>query len=443
MKKILIIGAGLSTGSLVAYLLRHSEKYNWKVRVADLNIEAAEKRIGNHPNGEAVAFNIKDLEQRNREITEADVVISMLPAAMHPIVAKECIRNKKHMLTPSYVSDELKTMEDDVKDSGLIFLNELGVDPGIDHMSAMKVIDKIKSAGGELTLFHSYTGGLVAPDCDNNPWNYKFSWNPRNVVVAGTGIAQYKFDNSFKYTPYHKLFTNIIETEVPGYGRFEVYPNRNSLKYIDTYKLKGIPSIMRGTMRKPGFSKAWNILVQLGCTDDTYTMRFSKTPTYKEFIKSFIPDFHTDIKKSIAQYLDIAEDSDEIKKIEWLGLFSDTEIINSEASPAMILQEILEKKWQLQPEDKDLLVMQHIFEYNIAGKPKRIVSSMCLEGSNAENTAMAFTVGTPIAIATKLLLTDQINLTGIHIPILPEIYNPILDELEQNGIRFKEEEFYL
>lgn len=438
MKKILIIGAGLSSGSLISYLLHHSQKYHWKIRLADIDLALAESRIGDHPNGKAIYFNIKDLEQRTKEIEDTDVVISMLPASMHPVVAKECLRHKKHLLTPSYVSPEMQTMDEEAKENDLLFMNELGVDPGIDHMSAMKVIHKIKDQGGILKSFHSYTGGLVAPDCDNNPWNYKFSWNPRNIVVAGTGVAQYKEDNVHKYIPYHKLFSNILTTSVPEYGNFEVYPNRDSLKYIKTYDLEGIPSIMRGTIRRPGYCKAWDVFVQLGCTDDSYIMNKSEDLSYKDYIRSFIPNCNSDVKQGLSDYLDININSLEMKKLEWLEIFSDEKIKIKEATPAMVLQKILENKWSLEPHDKDLLIMQHIFEYELNGKEYITTSSMCIEGKDASDTAMSFTVGTPLAIAAKLLLTNQIDLRGVHIPILPEIYNPILEELENLNIKFHE-----
>ncbi len=365
----------------------------------------------------------------------------MLPAFMHTIVAKECIRHKKHLLTPSYISEEMKTMDEEVRENNLLFMNELGVDPGIDHMSAMKIINKIKDNGGILKSFHSYTGGLVAPECDNNPWNYKFSWNPRNIVLAGTGVAQYKENNCYKYIPYHKLFTNLSTTSVPGYGEFEVYPNRDSLHYIKTYNLGNIPSIMRGTMRRPGYSKAWDIFVQLGCTDDSYKMNKSEDLSYNDYIKSFIPNSHGDTKFALSQYLNKDINSSEMQKLEWLGIFSEEKIKIKDATPAMVLQKILENKWALQTNDKDLLIMQHIFDYQIDGQNKRTISSMSIEGKNAKDTAMAFTVGTPLAIATKLLLNKVIQLKGIHIPILPEIYTPILDELESLGIKFHEEEY--
>ncbi|PKQ61399.1 saccharopine dehydrogenase [Labilibaculum filiforme] len=443
MKNILIIGAGLSSTNLIHYLLKHSEKNSWKITVADMSLESAQKKIDKHPNGIALRFNLKDLEQRAEEIAAADIVVSMLPASMHIIVAKECLRYRKHLLTPSYVSPEMMELDEEAKEKGLSFLNELGVDPGLDHMSAMKVIDRIKERGGKIKAFKSFCGGLVAPDCDNNPWNYKFSWNPRNVVVAGQGTAQFKENGHYKYTPYHQLFSTLTKTKIAGYGDFEVYPNRDSLQYCELYGLKNIPTIMRGTMRRPGYSEAWNVLVQLGCTDDTYTMKDSHKLTYLNYLLSFLPDSEKSAEENLATFTNIAPNSLIMSKLKWLGVFSDELIGLKNATPAMILQKLLEQKWALEPTDRDLLVMQHLFDFELNGVKKRITSSMSYEGTDRENTAMSYTVGTPLAIATKLLAKDKIQLKGVHIPTLPELYKPILSELENLGIRFIEEEIEL
>ena len=443
MKNILIIGAGLSTNSLIQYLLKHSEKHNWKITVGDKSLETAQKKINNHPNGIALRFNLKDLEQRTVEIAAADIVVSMVPAAMHIIVAKECLRYKKHLLTPSYVTPEMMELDGEAKEKGLSFLNELGVDPGLDHMSAMKIIDQIKKRGGKIETFKSFCGGLVAPDCDNNPWNYKFSWNPRNVVLAGQGTAQFKENGHYKYIPYNKLFSTLTKTRISSYGDFEVYPNRDSLQYCKLYGLNDIASIMRGTMRRPGYSEAWNVLVQLGCTDDTYKMKDSHKLTYLDYLLSFLPESDKSVEESLANFTHIDINSVIITKLKWLGLFSDEIIGLKNATPAMILQKVLEKKWALKPTDKDLLVMQHIFDFEIGGEKKRITSSMTYEGTDRENTAMAYTVGTPLAIATKLLANDKIELKGVQIPTSRELYEPILAELENLGIQFIEEEIDL
>jgi len=443
MKNILIIGAGLSATSLIQYLLKHSETNNWKITVGDMSLETAQKKINNHPNGIALLFNLKDLEQRTKEISATDIVVSMVPASMHVIVAKECLRHGKHLLTPSYVSPEMMELNEEAKEYGLSFLNELGVDPGLDHMSAMQIINRIKKRGGKIETFKSFCGGLVAPDCDNNPWNYKFSWNPRNVVIAGQETAQFKEKGHYKYIPYHKLFSTLTKTRIAGYGDFEVYPNRDSLQYCDLYGLEDIPTIMRGTMRRPGYCEAWNVLVQLGCTNDTYEMKDSHKLTFLDYLLSFLPDSEKPVEENLADFTKINVNSIILNKLKWLGLFSDEMVGLKNATPALILQKILEQKWALEPSDRDLLVMQHIFEFKINEEKKRIISSMTFEGSNRENTAMSYTVGTPLAIATKLLAKDKIHLKGVQIPTSPELYEPILAELETLGIQFIEEEIVL
>jgi saccharopine dehydrogenase-like NADP-dependent oxidoreductase len=443
MKNILIIGAGLSATNLIQYLLKRSEKNNWKITVADMSLETAQRKINNHPNGIALRFNLKDLEQRTEEISAADIVVSMVPASMHIIVAKECLRYGKHLLTPSYASPEMIELDEEAKEKGLCFLNELGVDPGIDHMSAMKIINQIKKRGGKMEAFKSFCGGLVAPDCDNNPWNYKFSWNPRNVVVAGQGTAQFKENGHYKYIPYHKLFSTLTKTKISGYGDFEIYPNRDSLQYCELYGLKDISTIMRGTMRRPGYCEAWDVLVQLGCTDDTYEMQDSHKLTYLDYLLSFLPESEKSAEENLATFTKNDVNSLIMTKLKWLGLFSDEIVGLKNASPALILQKILERKWALEPSDKDLLVMQHLFDFEIDGKKKRIISSMTYEGTDRVHTAMSYTVGTPLAIATKLLAKGMIHLKGVHIPTLPELYEPILAELETLGVKFIEEEINL
>ncbi|MFZ4413070.1 MAG: saccharopine dehydrogenase family protein [Bacteroidales bacterium] len=444
MKKILIIGAGLSSSSLIKYLLEHSTTHNWKIKLADVSLAAALEKINQHPNAEAIEFDISNEIQKEEEIKNADVVISMLPASFHPLVANCCLKYKVHMLTASYVSNEIKAMNEEAQKLGIAMLNELGVDPGIDHMSAMKVIDKIKADGGRILSFKSSTGGLIAPEYDNNPWNYKFTWNPRNVVVAGQGVSQYIINGDYKYLPYHQLFDRVETTSVPGLGEFEVYPNRDSLKYRETYDLLDIPTMFRGTMRRPGYCKAWNVFVQLGMTDDTYIVENSEKMTYRQFINLFLNyDKNLSVEEKITSKFNITKDSDIMYRLNWLGLFGDTLIGMKNATPAQILQKILVDKWVLAKDDKDLIVMQHQFEYEKSGKRFRITSSLVVIGIDTVHTAMAITVGTPLAIATKLLLTGQINVTGVHIPVKKELYEPILAELESYGIKFIEEEIEL
>ena len=289
MKNIFIIGAGLSTISLIDYLLKNAPEYHWHVTVGDISLSAAEAKVANAANGRAIRFDIMDQKQRQSEISQADIVVSMLPGTMHQIVADECLSLGKHLLTPSYVTPEMKNIASSVIEKGLVFLNELGVDPGIDHMSAMRIIDAIKKKGGKIHSFNSFCGGLVAPACDDNPWNYKFSWNPRNVVVAGQGTARYRANGQNKYISYNRLFSTLCTTQMPGYGDFEIYPNRDSLQYCQLYGLEDIQTILRGTMRRPGFCEAWDIFVQLGCTDDSYVMEGSDRLTYRQYLECFLP----------------------------------------------------------------------------------------------------------------------------------------------------------
>lgn len=441
MKNILILGAGLSSSSLIQYLLENSERYDWKIRVGDMSLKLAERKIKKHARGTAFEFNVKNEAQRTEEIKNADVVISMLPARMHYLVAEKCVAHKKHMITASYVSKEVKGLHAEAKNKDLLLLNEIGVDPGIDHMSAMKVIDEIKNQGGELESFTSSTGGLVAPEYDNNPWNYKFTWNPRNVVVAGQSVAQYLDHGKIKFVPYHQLFKRTKKLSILDLGEFEMYPNRDSLSYRETYNLQNIPTILRGTLRRPGYCKAWDVFVQLGATDDTYTIENSENMSYKEFINSFLP-YHPEkkVKEKLINYLQLKEDKKTIDKLEWLGFFSDEKIGMKKATPAQILQKILVEKWALGKEDKDMIVMQHEFIANFSGKKKKITSSLVVRGKDQVHTAMSITVGIPVAIATKLLLTGEIKERGIVVPTKKTIYKPVLKELENYGIKFIEEE---
>lgn len=444
MKNILILGAGLSASTMIKYLLNNSENQGWQITVGDISEETARKKIAEHPNGKAIKFDIKDEQLKINSIKNADVVISFLPAFMHPLVAKTCVDLGKHMVTASYVSKEIKALDAEAKTKGVALLNELGVDPGIDHMSAMQIIHRIQAEGGKMIGFMSNTGGLIAPESDNNPWNYKFTWNPRNVVVAGQSVAQYKEQGQIKFIPYHKLFTRTTKINVLDLGEFEMYPNRDSLSYREIYGIEDIPSILRGTLRRPGYCEAWNVFVQLGATDDTYTIENSENLTYREFINSFLAfDNVMTVEQKLCKYTGISASSETMKRITWLGIFKNTKVGLKNATPAQILQKILEEKLVLDPDDKDMIVMQHIFDYELKNKKKRIKSSLVCTGIDTVHTAMSITVGTPVAIATKMLLTGEIKLTGVHIPVIPELYNPILKELEVSGIKFIEEEFEL
>ncbi len=440
MKKILILGAGLSSNSLINYLLKQTEQHNWHITLGDLDEKKAKGKISDHPHGTAVSFDVFNKEQRELFISNADIVVSMLPAAMHHLLATSCLKHRKNMVTASYVTDDIKQLDAQIRKLGLLFLNEIGVDPGIDHMSAMKIIDRIRSEGGKPDIFESNTGGLVAPGHDNNPWHYKFTWNPRNVVLAGQHGARFLHNGKFKYIPYHKIFQRYEIISVLDQGEFEVYPNRDSLKYKDDYGLDDVSTMFRGTIRRPGFCDAWDALVQIGATDDSYIVEFPGEMTYRDFTNSFISYNIVDpVEIKLAHYLNIPPDSDVMKKIKWLGLFEKNPVGFKNQTPANILQYLLEEKWKLEPDDKDMIVMQHQFEYLLKGKRKRIVSSLIVIGKNSDETAMSMTVGLPVGIAVKLIIEGKIHATGVRIPTTQEFYDPILTELEEYGIKFVEE----
>ncbi|HXJ98976.1 MAG TPA: saccharopine dehydrogenase C-terminal domain-containing protein [Gelidibacter sp.] len=443
MRKILVIGSGKSSSYLIKYLLDKSAEENLHIIVGDIEIKNAQKLINNHEYGHAITLDVFNKTSRKNAIENADIVISMLPARYHIEVAKDCVTYGKHLVTASYVSKEMEDLNTVVKNKGLVFMNEIGVDPGIDHMSAMKVIDKIRAKGGEMVLFESFAGGLVAPESDNNLWNYKFTWNPRNVVVAGQGsAAKFIQEGDYKYIPYHRLFRRTEFLEVDGYGRFEAYANRDSLKYQSVYGLDHIQTLYRGTIRRVGFSRAWNVFVQLGMTDDSYTIDDSENMSYRDFVNAFLPYSHTD-SVELKFRLSLKIDQDDIiwEKFEELDIFSKTKMVGlKKATPAEILQKILMDSWTLNDDDKDMLVMYHKFGYKLNGKMHQIDSTMVAIGEDQTYTAMAKTVGLPVAIATLAILNEKITTPGVQIPITKEIYDPILKELEEFDIIFNEKE---
>ena len=442
MKKILVIGSGRSSTSLIKYLLDNSELEKWTITVVDFNLKLAESKIDNHPNGFSFQLDANNDVKRREYIQSSDVVISMLPAHMHFKVLKDSVDCGVHVITPSYITDEIRTLNEDALKNNVLVLNELGLDPGIDHMSAKKLIDQVKAKGGEVKGFESYTGGLVAPESDNNPWNYKFTWNPRNVVLAGQGgSAKFIKEGKYKYIPYHKLFRRTDIIDVPGYGKFEGYPNRDSLKYRSIYELDNISTMYRGTLRKVGFCRAWNIFVQLGATDDSYIIEGSENMTNREFINSFLKfNTHDSVELKLRHYLRIEQDDYMWEKLVWLGIFEDRKIGLKDASPAQILQKILQDKWTLSAQDKDMIVMWHRVTYKLDKIEKRLISHMAYIGKDSNLTAMSDTVGLPLGIATKMLLNGSIKTRGVVLPLDKEIYDPVLKELKLYGVDFVEQE---
>jgi saccharopine dehydrogenase-like NADP-dependent oxidoreductase len=443
MRTILIIGAGRSASSLIQYLLNKSETEKLHLVIGDLSLALAEKKTNNHPNATPIALDIFDGVQRKKAIQNADIVISMLPAHLHIEVARDCIEYKKHLVTASYISDAMQELDEAAKANGLIFMNEIGLDPGIDHMSAMKVIDEIRDQGGKMLLFESFCGGLVAPESDTNLWNYKFTWAPRNVVLAGQGgAAKFIQEGAYKYIPYSSLFRRTEFLEVEGYGKFEAYSNRDSLKYRSVYGLDNVLTLYRGTIRRVGFSKAWNMFVQLGMTDDSYVMENSENMSYRQFVNSFLP-YHPTDSVEIKMRLILKIDQDDIMwdKLLELDLFNRNKKVGlKDATPAQILEKILSESWTLEPHDKDMIVMYHKFGYVINGEEKQIDSKMVCIGDDQTYTAMAKTVGLPVAMATLLILNGKITTPGVQLPIRKEVYEPILKELEEYGVLFHEQD---
>ncbi len=440
-RKILVVGAGKSTSYMLDYFLEKSESENLQITIADLNTKDIPGHIKEHPACTLLTLDIAATAERQSAVSAADIVVSMLPARFHAIIAKDCLLLKKNLVTASYVSDEMRAMNEEVKKAGLIFMNEIGLDPGIDHMSAMQIIDRIRDKGGKMLLFESFTGGLVAPESDSNLWNYKFTWNPRNVVIAGQGgAAKFIQEGTYKYIPYHKLFRRTEFMEIKGYGTFEAYANRDSLNYREAYGLENALTLYRGTMRRVGFSKAWNMFVQLGMTDDSYVVENSEGMSYREFTNLFLPYSPTDsVELKLRHYLKIDQDDSTWSKLLELDLFNPKKFISiTKATPAQMLQEILEAQWTLAEDDKDMIVMYHKFGYLLNGKKEQIDANMVVLGENRTHTAMAKTVGLPVAMATLLILNKKINTPGVQIPIRKEVYEPVLKELISYDVIFEE-----
>ena len=444
-RRIVILGAGRSSSSLIRHLLQNAEVENFDVRIGDLDPELAARKAEGHPRATTFALDAKNPDARRSEIEHADLVISMLPAFLHPEVAKDAIATRTPLITPSYLSPEIKAMDAAAKAAGIPILNELGLDPGIDHLSAMEVIDGLRAEGSTLTGFESYTGGLVAPESDDNPWHYKFTWNPRNVVLAGQGSsATFKESGRIRVLPPHRLFKEVTAVEVPGAGRFEGYANRDSLAYEKIYGLEGIESLVRGTLRGDGFCGGWDAIFQLGMNRDDASVSLPKGTSWREFTAGFtggVPR-HADaaaVRKAVqditgaeAQSLDLLED---------LGLFSEDIPSKLDGTPADILQDLLEKKWSLGEGDLDMIVMWHRFRYRTSdGETKVKTSHLVHIGEDEVHTAMSLTVGLPLALAARMWMRGDWSDTGVLLPTSPGLYGPLLQGLAQEGVSFTESE---
>lgn len=434
MKKVLILGAGLVTRPIVRYLL---DQPNIHVTVASRTVSKADALIEGHPKGTSLELNVKDEEKLEKLISENDVAISLLPYTHHLTVAKFCLKHKKHLVTTSYVSPAMKALDEEAKSKGLLFLNEIGLDPGIDHMSAMKIINEVQNKGGKVVSFESICGGLPAPEANDNPFGYKFSWSPRGVVMAGRNNAHFLKDGQDIQIEGKDLFKNRWYKEVETLGTLEYYPNRDSMLYQELYGLWDAKTIFRGTFRNVGWCDTLLKIAGMGWLDDTERPEL-KDKTLAEITAVLIGETSTDnLKEKVAKKFDI-EDSI-MKRLEWLGLFSDAKVV---ADPPTFLDFLANRMNEMMPykeNERDMIVLQHDFLAEYPNGEKEAITSLLIDyGIPGGDSAMARTVSLPAAIATKLMVEGKINITGVHIPNKPEIYNPVMQELETMNIKFKD-----
>ncbi len=432
-KNILVLGAGKSSSYLIKYLTEQAAECDWQITIADSDIKAAQKKIGRNNFAQATWLDASNMNALTKLVGLNHLVISLLPPHMHAEVAKICLLHRKHLVTASYLTDEMKALHKSAERAGVIFLNECGLDPGIDHLSAKKIIDEIHAQKGTVRSFKSYCGGLIAEAFDTNPWNYKFTWNARNVVLAGQQTAKYLQDGKFQFIPPQRIFSQTEQMKINGV-MYDCYANRDSLSYLTTYNLQHVNTMIRGTLRKSGFCEAWDVLVKIGITDNSFKLNALKL-TYAELLEALMPANNKSLKKRLEQF---TSDPRVIQKIAWLGLFDQVKISMRDASPADVLQQLLERRWKLEKGDLDMIVMQHLIQYKLRSKIHTITSTLQLEGETDTYTAMSKTVGLPLGIAAKLILEKKVAIKGVAIPILPALYKPMLQELEKYGIVFKD-----
>jgi len=435
MKKILILGAGLVAKPLVRYLL---DQPDFGVKVASRTVSKAEKLIDNHPRGTAQSLNLNNKEGLRDEVQSADLVISMVPYTFHTLVAEYCIEFKKQMVTTSYVSDAMKSLDGRAKDAGIIILNEIGLDPGIDHMEAMRIIHEVEAKGGEITSFTSYCGGLPAPEANTNPFGYKFSWSPIGVLLAGKNSARYLKDGKVVNIASEDLFDNYLNMPIETLGDFEGYPNRDSIPYIDLYGIQSTQTMLRGTLRNLGWCATLKKVVDLGLLEkkeEDWT-----GCTYNEFMRQLVDAPQgADIKNAVSAHLNLEEGSDIMESLEWLGLFSEDTVPVEKGGAIDVLAARMIEKMSFEEGERDMIVLEHTFEAAYPdGEKEKITSTLIDFGIPHGDSAMARTVGLPPAIATKLILEEKINLTGVHIPVVPGIYKPLLEDLKNLNIAFTE-----
>jgi len=443
VKNVLVLGAGQSAPYLIAYLLEHAEAHDWFVTVGDLDEELARRRVGRHPRGEAMFFDATDAALRSRLLERADVVVNMLAPTFQSVIAYECLDHRCHMLSVSYRSREVRDMDRDAHRLGVLLLCELGLDPGIDHMSAMALIERVKGEGGRITGFISYGSGIPAPEGTQNPLRYVITWNPRNVVMSAEGGAQYLEEGKIKIVPWHNVFHHTWPVEVEGVGLLEAYPNRDSLSYMRAFGLDDVRTMIRGTLRYPGWSEAWAQIVRLGLPNENLRIPDLAERTYAEVVEMFLPQVKTSskIEQRVANFLGISRTGRIMENLRWLGLFSNEKTgCRGETASAMMV-DLLNRKLPLTPDQRDLVVLLHKLEVEYPGTertPEELTATMLAYGEPGGHTAMAKSVGLPTAIVARLLLTGELTLTGSHIPTHPAIYEPTLRELAQAGLGFRE-----
>ncbi|MEO0339373.1 MAG: saccharopine dehydrogenase C-terminal domain-containing protein [Bacteroidota bacterium] len=438
MKNILIIGAGRSSYPLIQYLLEQAPQQAWFITVADSSPERASSKIGTQSNARAIWLDVTKSNDRKELISRSDVVISLLPAHLHLEVAHDCIKLKKDILTSSHITHQMFRLGDEARDRELLFTGEMGLEPGLEHMSIIQNLNQLKEQGAKINAFRSYTGGLLAQDSPSNPWGYKFTWNPRNVVLAGQGTAQYLVDNKLRYQTYNTLFRDHTLVKVPECGTFESFGSRDSLLYREAYGLIDVPNIYRGTLREQGFCAAWNALIQLGLTDGDFPILHSDNISYYQLVDGIVGDVSGNtLKERVANLLEEEVDGPVIQKLQWLGLFSKKKIKLPRATPALILEHLLREKWLLNEGDKDRIIIHHQFDYELGRKKYTRYSTLDLVGDNHENTAVAKAVGLPIAVLFRYITENDISDRGVGVPLEKRIYEPVLAELATHGLAFK------
>lgn len=440
-RNILLFGAGKSSPSLIHHLLSIADEKNLHINILDTQISHLKNLYGEEQHISLIEGGIDNINLSSQYIEEAFLVISMLPAFLHPRVAKICLQYKKSLFTASYVSDEMRAMDSGAKEAGVLFLNEAGLDPGIDHMSALRLLNKFRAKGAEITDFISYTGGLIAPESDTNPWHYKFTWNPRNVVLAAQGgVAKYKEDGEFRYLAYSQVFKRLKQFDLGEWGVFEGYANRDSLAYRDLYDLHNAKTLIRGTIRAQGFCAAWDIFVQCGLTDNATVLHYNEAPNSSSFFSSFLPGNGTSLER-LERMLGHKASPDVIEQLNFLGLLDGSyQFTRKDGTAAEFLQDLLEEKWCLEEDDKDMIVMVHRVQYTLNGEQKSEESRLRVIGEDKLHTAMAKTVGLPLAYCVEAFLDGKYNQKGVQIPNDPDLYNRVLDKLESQGIVFEEKE---